>query len=404
LEPLAPERAPRHPLRILELFSGAGGLSLGWSLAIPGTEIVAAVDADSALAPLYEWNFPGTRLVPFTFGDSRAGDQSMRLLKTLGIGAGDIDVLLAGPPCQGFSAAGKRLDVPNNRLVFRVCDLAEILRPKVIVLENVPEFGRASQGRLLGRVRVQLASAGYVSAAAVLNATAYGVPQIRLRCFVVGVRKELIDGPLSLLPPPTHVNVISPRIQVADMIPEGLQVRLPIDTAVLGLPPTVGDAISDLPSLAAGKAIDNVPLSTPPLSGFQAAMRSGCEIIYNHAAVNHSAALIAALSQLKPGETPQSVENHPLRRKQYFRSAYARLDDGCVAPTMTTQTQNPGSGRFTHYRDDRVLSVREVARLQSFPDRYRFFGTDETQRRHIGNAVPPILSAAVARNVLRYLK
>src|SRR5207253_1789474 len=120
-------------------------------------------------------------------------------------------------------------------------------------------------------------------------------------------------------------------------------------------------------------------------------MREGDERLFNHVAVKHTPELVEALTLLRPGETPQRIMDHPLRRKPYFQSAYARLDPDCVAPTMTTQTSNAGSGRFTHYRDNRVLTVREVARIQSFPDRFRFVGLPEYQRRHVGNAVPPLM-------------
>lgn len=397
--PLLPRTAKCQPIRIVDVFSGAGGLALGWLRAAEGRgEFVAAIDGDGTLERIYGQNYPTTKFIQHTFAAAPDPDGERRLAEEAGLGAGDVDVLLAGPPCQTLSAAGKRQDHPDNRLVFRVCDLVRTLRPRVVVIENVPQFGHIHDGRLLGRVRVQLTKAGYTTDALALNATAYGVPQIRVRCFVIGVRRELLsESPHAQLkhlrPPPTHSAVWSPNR------PTG-QPASPILGHALRLPPSVEDALDDLPPLAVGEGDEEGLLTVEPTNPYQAFLRRGQQAVFNHVATKHSPETVAALAAIKPGETPQSIPGHPLRRKVYFRSAYARLDPRWVAPTMTTQTHNPGSGRFTHYRDDRVLTVREVARLQSFPDSFRFFGFSEVQRRHVGNAVPPLLSEALARSLM----
>lgn len=386
---------PGHRIRILDVFSGAGGMALGWIRSLGDvSSYVAAIDKDSTLEEIYKYNFPVTNFINYCFDDNTDRDQAAEAARLAGIGPHDIDVLLAGPPCQTLSSAGKRIDHPDNRLVYRVCDLVHLVKPKIVVIENVPEFTYIYDGRLAGRVRVQLAQSGYVTDMFTLNASSFGVPQARLRCFIVAV---LVTGRADLSvakfrPRPTHVAVATAREPVSNNRHTS---RRLLDDGLLHAV-TVEEAIGDLPSLAPGEVFDDRPYPREPSTGYQVRMRQGAMRLFNHVAVQHSADLVRAMSLLAPGETPQRHAEHPLAPKSYFRSAYARLHPDGVAPTVTTNTHNAGSGRFTHYRDHRVLTVREAARLQSFPDVFRFFGNSETQRRHVGNAVPPLISEAIA--------
>lgn len=386
-------------LTLLDVFSGAGGLALGWlnAAGAGGAELVAAVDRDPALRDVFEYNYPDTNYIEHEIDPEPSEASTDTLLHKINLLPGSIDVLLAGPPCQTLSRAGKRLDHPANRLLLRVCDIVERLHPRAFVIENVPEIGWVQGGRLLGRAMVRLGEAGYIAESSLLNASMFGIPQVRLRNFIVGIRSSKRLR-LQLHPSATHVGWKSARAAIGTKMADE---HIPADRAEVALPPCPGvaDAIDDLPSLAAGKRFDG-PLLSLPSSDYQKRLRATSRQVYNHAAVAHSPELVKALATLGAGETPQSMAEHPLRKKNYFRSAYARLHPQGPAPTLTTQTHNPGSGRFTHYRDPRVLTVREVARLQGFPDAFRFFGQDETQRRHVGNAVPPLLAEAIARNLI----
>lgn len=389
-------------LRLLDVFSGAGGLALGWLKAAGpgGAQLVTAVDRDPALREVFAYNYPDTRYVEYAI-DPNPGDLSTNaLLEMLDLPEGSVDVVLAGPPCQTLSRAGKRLDHPDNRLLLRVCDIIERVRPRLFVIENVPEIGWVQDGRLLGRAMVRLGEAGYVAESALLNASMFGVPQVRMRNFIVGARSPLVKRD-RLHPSATHVGWNSARDAIRIQM---IKLEASSEPPKVALPscPGVADAIGDLPPLAAGSRYDGL-LESPATSDYQRRLRGRSRHVYNHAAVSHSAELVQALARLGPGDTPQSMADHPLRKKDYFRSAYARLHPDGPAPTLTTQTHNPGSGRFTHYRDARVLTVREVARLQGFPDDFKFFGLDETQRRHVGNAVPPILAEAIAHHLIAVL-
>ena len=176
-------------------------MSLGWTLASGGNaRLVAAVDSDASLRELYGLNYPAAQFIHHTF-DPTDAQASLAVLRDNGLGQGDIDVLLAGPPCQSLSPAGKRVDHLDNRLALRVVDVAEVLRPRVIVMENVPELARVHDGRLLGRVRVGLRDLGYGTTAYTLNATAFGVPQARVRLFLVAIES---DEHVLPRPAPTH--------------------------------------------------------------------------------------------------------------------------------------------------------------------------------------------------------
>lgn len=387
-------------ITVVDLFSGAGGLSLGWRRAAPSlVNVIAAVDSDASLLPLFEANHPGTGFLRHEFGEPGKQIEAEALSRNLELQAGDIDVLLAGPPCQPFSAAGKRTPGDDGMLVFHVCDIASHLKPRIVLIENVPEFSRVQDGRLLGRLRVAFHSAGFKTDVRVLRADSFGVPQTRTRCFMVAIREDVRAPvrPLVDLVQATHVAYESkPANNVNGSLQRNFYESL-LPTV------TVEEAIGDLPALAASEGNPISRYSTVPFSSYQRELWNSEGTLFNHVAVSHSAKLIDAIARLKIGETPQRYDDHPLRPKEYFRAAYARLDPHAPAPTITTQTHNPGSGRFTHYRDHRVITVREAARLQGFPDEFQFFGTQEAQRRHVGNAVPPLMAEALAKNLLHLL-
>ena len=197
-----------YEVGILDLFSGVGGLALGWLAAFPpGTaKLVAAVDSDPTLRDSYQHNLPDTDFLLHSFNDPLESNEAPQVVGTLGLSPNDIDVILAGPPCQTFSAAGKRTLQWDARLVLHVCEVVRLLKPKAVIIENVPEFSRAQDGRLIGRVRVALADAGYVTDIWMLNAAMFGVPQTRSRCFTVALRGEVVKeaGLLKSLIAPTH--------------------------------------------------------------------------------------------------------------------------------------------------------------------------------------------------------
>ena len=365
---------------VVDAFSGAGGLALGW-MGLPGRPVrhLGAIDSDETLRVCYAHNFPDTPFIAHRFGDPFSESSRKETAVTVKRIAEQVDVLLAAPPCQPFSAAGKRSLGPEAYLGLHVCALAEHWSPRILVMENVPQFGRALGGTLAGRSRVRLGRAGFVTAVVTLDAVSFGVPQRRVRALLLALRAD--EGE---------------RVATRTLTDIVDTLRYEQRRGEAGACVTAAEAIGDLPSLEAGGGDEETQIVASPSTEYQRRLRQASGLTYNHVAANHSAELVERIRTVAAGEAPQADGDHPLRRKQYFRLAYARLSPDEPASTLTTNTHNPGSGRFLHYRDHRTLTVREVARLQGFPDWFKFAGSQTEQRRHVGNAVPPPLSRRIA--------
>ena len=371
-------------MTVVDAFSGVGGLALGWT-GLDGGSVrhLAAIDCDETLRACYLHNFPETAFIAHRFGDPFSEKLEREAARALGHLTEPVNVLLAAPPCQPFSAAGKRNLGREAYLGLHVCMLAEHLCPDVVVMENVPQFGRVMGGTLAGRIRVRLGRAGFVTALVTLDALRFGVPQRRARSMLLAFRA---NG--------ERLAAVRKLRHVVETL-SGEQERERAEPCV-----TVADAIGDLPALNAGDGEEQVQILVPPSTEYQRELRQPNGVTYNHVAAKHSSDLVERIRTVDAGEAPQQRGDHPLRRKQYFRLAYARLSADGAASTLTTNTHNPGSGRFLHYRDHRTLTVREVARLQGFPDWFRFVGSQTEQRRHVGNAVPPPFSRRIAEVVV----
>ena len=208
------------------------------------------------------------------------------------------------------------------------------------------------------------------------------MPQIRRRAFVVALRSDL---------------------GITDFeFPEGqfdsLDIGCDSHTAAKAWQRfvSVEDAIGDLPELAAGDSFDGRPYPDDARTCYQRSRREGAIALFNHVARGHSREFLDKISSIKPGQGNAQLPHGERFSDNYFSQAYARLHPRGIGFTITANFRNPGSGRFTHYRDNRSITVREAARLQSFDDRFIFYGCDRDQERHVGNAVPPLLASALA--------
>ena len=294
---------------------------------------------------------------------------------------GQLDFLIGGPPCQGFSPNGKRwLEDRRNRLLSRFIQLAQDLQPKCVILENVPT-ALSSFAQLFDE-QIHDAFRGYQVQHSVLNASEFGVPQMRRRAFVVALRDDL---------------------GIRDFaFPKGAYDAMHIgrdshtDAKANHRFVAVEEAIGDLPALAAGEAVDGGAYSRECSTAYQRDRREGSIALFNHVARTHSSEFLEKISGIQPGQGNAQLPDGERFSDNYFSQAYARLHPQGIGFTITAHFRNPGSGRFTHYRDNRSITVREAARLQSFNDRFIFYGYDREQERHVGNAVPPMLSSALA--------
>ena len=367
---------------VVDLFAGAGGFSQGFLRANRVVRkfqfsLKLLVDSDPTASYCFKKNCPSIPYWTKDIGELTSGE----LLKLLKLSDGDLDFLIGGPPCQGFSPNGKRwLEDNRNHLFAKFIHLARDLRPKCVILENVPaalaSFEKLSNGQ------IQEAFQGYIVNSAVLNATAFGVPQIRKRAFIVAIRNDLgiskFDFPKGSFDP-LEVGNESHNLSKNDH-------RFV----------SVSDAIGDLPALEAGQSVDGESYKEIPTSDYQADRRRNSLAIFNHVARSHSKAFQQKISPIKPGTGNAHLPEGERFSDNYYSQAYARLHPEGIAFTITANFRNPGSGRFTHYRDDRSITVREAARLQSFDDSFIFHGYETDQQRHVGNAVPPLLAQALA--------
>lgn len=358
-------------LTVIDLFAGVGGLAEGFHKAGPETcpafTLRLLVDTDFESAYTFKRNRPG---VPYWVADI-ARISPEKILEHAKLD--EVDVVIGGPPCQGFSPAGRRLfDDPRNALLRDFIRIAAKLAPKAILLENVPSLFGETHGKYGEELLDNLKETGYEAVAKVLQASDFGVPQIRRRAFVLALRRGM---------------------GVTPSLPKGS-----------GPSVTVEQAIGDLPPLEAGKGQDPTFYATPPQNEYQRERRGESTLLFNHVAPNHSADLVQRLSVVPEGGANGQLAPERRSSDRYYSQAYARLHRDRFAYTVTGSFLNPGSGRFVHYRDVRAITAREAARLQSFDDDFVFHGYLSAQERHVGNAVPPLLARVLAEHLAELLR
>jgi DNA (cytosine-5)-methyltransferase 1 len=376
-------RAKSRP-KAIDLFSGAGGITLG--LANAGFDVVFCADHNAACEATHRRNFPH---IPFHRADIEKLT-GREILSRAGIARGELDLLIGGPPCQGFSIIGQReLWDPRNGLFKQFLRIAKELQPRVCVIENVSGLATLNKGAVLQEIGRAFDEAGYDVDCAELLAAQYGVPQMRWRMFFIGWRRD--QKKRGGFPLPTHG-----RRGIGDLVPNRT-----IDPADSKGFVTIAEAIRDLPRIEAGEEARSY--THKPRSAFQQAMREDAgDELANHYAARLSQQNMERLRVLKPGQDWRSLPHHLLPagmqralRKDHTRR-YRRMKWDGIARSIITRFRDPKSGEYIHPEQDRTISIREAARLQSFPDWFVFEGNTSDQYDQVGNAVPPLLARAVA--------
>lgn len=345
---------------VLDLFCGAGGLSLGFQLA--GYNIVGGIDFKEDAIATHHLNFKHSKSI---CGDiTQISDEEV--IKSFG--NKKIDVIIGGPPCQGFSA-GNRQQIendPRNKLFFEFIRFVKILKPKAIVIENVRQILTKDNGFAKNKIFEILEELNYNVDVRVLIASEYGVPQNRSRAVFIGVKKEI--GNIN------YDNIKKSKKTV-----------------------TVKDAIGDLYDLE--NCNERVILSKP-VTPFQKYARSKNNMITNHEPKYPNKEVQERIKYVPQGGNWQNVPQHlwKVQRNNRHSSAYRRLDEN--KPSITIDT---GHMNYFHPIYNRVPTVRESARLQSFPDDFQFVGTPTSQLRQVGNAVPPLMAKAIANLIKEVL-
>ncbi|HYK92186.1 MAG TPA: DNA cytosine methyltransferase [Acidobacteriota bacterium] len=397
----------RPPL-VADLFSGAGGLSLGFHL--EGFQSVFFNDLDAECAFTFQQNFPGAKPIVAPIQQISARD----VFVATGTGAEDLDVLVGGPPCQGFSinAPARSSSDERNHLFRHYARLVlEGIRPKFIVFENVPGLVSLDGGGTLAAVCHEFRRAGYEPYFRILNACHYGVPQERWRLVIVANRMGVHFD----FPEPTHFSVSRPNFSGGRSLTYSYAARRSaaktlFDEAVgLRDPVKVREAISDLPPIQSGGGTEVMDYASSGSSDYQQWARNGSSRLLNHHCVDLSDINRLRMQHVRPGGSWRDIPRELLpdgmkraRRSDHTRR-YGRLDPDGIAFTVMTKC-DPHWGTVVHYAQDRVISVREAARFQSFPDWFIFYGSKGSQYRQVGNAVPPLLARAIASKIRYYLE
>ena len=392
----------RSTLRAMDLFAGAGGLSEG--LREAGFHPVYANEVDPVYASTYARN-NGSTVVDA--GDIRALDAA-RVREALNLNRGDLDLIAGGPPCQGFSinAPSRRADDQRNHLFREFLRFVEEFLPRAVLIENVPGLVSFSQGTTLQAILDALEMAGYRSDVRILYAPHFGVPQTRWRTVIIGLRAGSDVDAAAAFPEPLHD--APARVNFTSVFGTRSLVSLPASAPALRHT-TIADAIGDLPGLRNGESCDPAsPYRSAPQNSYQLSMRESATGVFNHEAPKLSAINLRRLEHIPPGgnwtDIPFELLPKGMKRARPsdHTKRYGRACPDGLSSTILTKC-DPHWGAYFHYQQDRAFTVREAARLQSFPDRFRFYGSRVAQYEQVGNAVPPLLARAVGLSIRRAL-
>lgn len=363
-------------MRIIDLFSGCGGLSLGFFK--EGHEVVKAVEFDKNIAVTYKKNHPQVEMII---------DDIANVSESNIFNEGDADIIIGGPPCQGFSMAGARIrnnftEDPRNYLFKHYFNVVKKVKPKIFIMENVKGITTMQNGEIFEEIiktfsdEKLLDGKPYKIFCKVVKSVEFGIPQKRERMLIIGTTLDNAD--IELIWKKT-------KSEIQDEYPSFFE------------PVTILDAIRDLPNVTK----DGFIRKTEPCNEYLKYLSSSNDYIANHTKTNHSALAIDRMSRINKGENFTSLEE---KINTVHSGSYGRLDWLEQAPTITTRFDTPAGGRFIHPEENRTLSPREAARIQSFPDDFTFYGTRTSICKQIGNAVPPKISFFLAKLVDTIIK
>lgn len=326
-------------LKYIDLFCGAGGFSLGFDKS--GFHNIFSVDIEENFCKTYKSNFPTHTLIKKDISQITENE-----IKEL-IGSNEVDVIIGGPPCQGFSIAGnigrKFIDDPRNRLFKEFVRVVSIVNPKYFVMENVARLYTHNNHKTKEEITKDFNNLGYEVKSTILNSADYGVPQIRKRAIFIGSR--ISD------------NILFPKITHSKF-------------------KTVGEVLNDLPKLNSGEESN----------------------LLNHKAMNHTSQMLKKMSFIKDGGDRKDIPLE-LRPKTGDVRKYIRYNSNKPSVTITGDMR-----KVFHYSQNRALTIRELARLQTFPDNFEFKGSSISAQQQVGNAVPPLMAEAIANNIINMIK
>lgn len=336
-------------MNAIDLFAGCGGLSKGFMDA--GYHIIVGVDNDQAALETFTLNHPGAVAMNADLSKQETFDEILRV-------AGDrsIDVIIAGPPCQGFSLTGPRnFDDKRNQLYLAVFEMVKQYNPKGFIIENVPGMATLYSGEIHAEIIKRFRALGYNVESKILCAADYGVPQMRRRLIFMGVRGDL-GQPHFPEPVVDEEHYVTCREAISDLPPRVTELGTEIDEYIM-----------------------------EPASDYQRKMRGDMTVLHNHVATNHTQMVKDTIALVPQGGNYKDLPPG-VGESRKFNEAWTRYHGDKPSRTIDTGHRN-----HFHYEHNRVPTIRENARLQSFPDDFVFLGTRTQQNRQVGNAVPPLL-------------
>lgn len=345
--------------RILDLFCGAGGFSYGMHKNIHFNTVVA-LDFNESAANTFKKNMPQTTVVVGDITDSNIKEKIIyesELKK--------VNMIIGGPPCQGFSMKGKKMGLndPRNYLFLEYLKIVERIRPEVFVIENVKSLLSTAGGWFKDEILNYIKKLGYNVEYGIMNAKRFGVPQARERAIFICSLSKIIE------------------------LPEGNEKIV-----------TVRDAISDLAYLESAEGDFELDYTTEATTEYQKRMRVNSKKLYNHKASAHSKIALQKLAMIPPEKGKEYLPEE-MRGKQKFNTTWGRLVWDTVSPTIDTRFDTPSNGTNSHPVINRAITPREAARIQSFGDEFIFYGVRRAVGAQIGNAVPPLMAKAIANQI-----
>jgi DNA (cytosine-5)-methyltransferase 1 len=342
-------------LTVLDLFSGCGGLSLGFEKA--GYNIILGIDNWNRSLETFEANHRKASVLCADISNLALSDIKKEYLNN------GVDVIIGGPPCQGFSISGKRnVNDPRNKLYQSFVSFVEYFQPKAFILENVPNLVSINNGKVKNQIIKEFEELGYKVVYKVLLASDFGVPQNRKRVLFVGLKNG------------SKFNFPSGKYSEEKI--------------------TSYEAISDLPEYDIN---DGGDYTCEPKSDYQKQMRKKSKTVFNHKTARHTEKTISIIDQVPDGGNYKDLPKK-LQSTRKVNIAWTRLNS--QTPSFTIDT---GHRHHFHYKFNRIPTVREAARIQSFPDNFIFFGTLTDQHKQVGNAVPPLLAYEVSKELLKQI-
>lgn len=340
---------------VIDLFCGAGGMSLGFQNA--GFEILLGSDFDGNCLSTHKRNFVNSKFIKCDVSELKGEE----ILSELKMKKGEIDVIIGGPPCQGFSTVNAKdrfIDNPKNKLFKEFVRIIDETKPKCFVMENVVGLTTMENGAVKQEIINSFKEIGYGVEVKVLDAVNYGVPQYRKRAFFMGNN----FGANISFPKPTHGKGNGQMTLIPGKMIQPYR--------------TVGDSLNDI------KDDDSLP---------------------NHEIPIHDEVVLKRMSYVKEGGTQADIPDEH-KPPQQFKNTYGRLDRKKPSYTIHTRFDVASTGSLFHPTKNRALTVREGAKLQSFPDNFVFNGLKSSRYRQVGNAVPPLLAQAIANEIIKMLE